>query len=207
MKHLITSLLLALSLNASEYNWSFQNHNNPSYSETDSPVGLSILSGPFGTGWTDHLPFSTSQGFWDLGSSGTMTGTVSDGNTLTTVETVEWFDGGIYGTFSDLSISGTSLSSESFEIEEVGPVIGNWIKHTRTYSVPPVWTLTLTGSTNGTIIDRMTIKTYQPDKVYGLWVESSDYVTGPWMNVTTRPLLLVTNRPGSLFYRVKLLSP
>lgn len=208
MNKLIALIIAALSIlastKASEYVWPFSTDQNPTLSETANPNAATIETGPFSIGWVSALPFSTNQGFWDLGSAGTVTASFVDDSTRAVVETVEWYDGAIFGQFASVSITGGAFLSESFDIYETWPVVGNWVKHTQEFSLSSaVWSLTLTGSTNGTVLGNLGVKAYRPEQVFGLWVESSSSMNGPWTSFP-RPLMLVTNQPGSLFYRVNI---
>lgn len=201
----VLCLCVISSAQASEYFWPFSIGVNPALSETAFPNAATITPGPFSIGWVNHLPFSTNQGFWDLGSSGTVTATIADDSTKTVVETVEWYDGAIYGSFATVAIPGATFLNESFTIEEPWPVVGNWIKHRQEFSVSgSVWTMTVTGATNGTVLGSLHVSTFKANAVFALSVESSASPTGPWTSSQT--LLLVTNQPGSLFYRVNIKS-
>ena len=199
----IIAICVLSSAQAAEYFWPFSTDQNPALSETAFPNAAVITPGPFSIGWVSTLPFSINQGFWDLGSSGTVTTTIADDSSKVVVESIEWYDGAIYGSFATVSIPGATLLNESFSIEEPWPVVGNWIKHSQEFSVSgSVWTMTVTGATNGTVLGSLHISTFKPDAVFALSVESSLSPTGPWTSSQT--LMLVTNQPGSLFYRVNI---
>ena len=154
-KKLLCLAVIAFSITtsyAADYLWPFATGNNPAQSVT-TPLSATVTPGMFSIGWTQYLPFSTNQGFWDLGSSGTITATSSSSGSTVTVETVEWYDGWIYGSYASISVTGASLLSDSYVVVEPWPrFFGNWVKHTQIFSHTGTWNLTVTGAYWGSVL-------------------------------------------------------
>lgn len=164
MKKLTTSILISIIVSialiasivpvkAADYLWPFSTSANPAQSVTTT-LGASVTPGMFSMGWVDDIGISTNRGFWDLGAAGTITATFSGTSTSAVVETVELYDGWIYGTYASVTIPGATLTSQSYvTVETIPNFFGVWVKHTQTFSLPGNgWNLTVTGAQWGSVL-------------------------------------------------------
>lgn len=153
---LAVTFLIAIQSYCATYDWSFNTSANPSYA---GGVGALVQPGQFSIGWTYQLPFSANTGFWDLGASGTIAASIPNGSSTATVETIEWYDGWIYGSFATISVSGGTLTGDSYSTFEPWPsFFGNWIKHTQTFTAPSSgWNMVITGAPWGSVIGNLKV--------------------------------------------------
>jgi len=155
--------------------WDFLSTNNPATPEisTNASGGASALMniGSFGLGYRETRTFSTNVGWWELGQSGNMQVTVPGPAAATNSIKYIWvqmaqYIGGVYSTYSTVSVAGaTNITNQTVQVE-VSPSLGGvfvvqslWVKQPST--APDLITITAPGNSAiiaGLAVDTLTVE-------------------------------------------------
>ncbi|HUW30552.1 MAG TPA: dockerin type I domain-containing protein [Planctomycetota bacterium] len=154
--------------------WGFSTNANPPAAEAVSNAygapSASIVLGPYNSGWySGHFVFGSMQGFWDLGSAGTVTCQIPNrplpsGYTVVWVQTTYFVD--ISAAPTVTVTGGTALTGIPQPVMVAEAMSGAWYTAVSKWriapSVPSV-TVTITSSAAwGSLVDNVEIDTAMP---------------------------------------------
>jgi hypothetical protein len=128
-----------------------------------------VVPGPFASGWVESSPvFGGARGVWDLGSTGTITCQGLSGllggsgqERVFTVRIKQYYDGGIYGESTGISVPGATVVSSNLSVVATA-FIGDWLVQEVRWKVPAGVTsdaLQIVGAPYGSLVDEVSVET------------------------------------------------
>jgi uncharacterized repeat protein (TIGR01451 family) len=153
--------------------WAFAGNDNPAAPELVSSPGnpqADVVVGALALGWQDVLPgFGCKQGYWDLGSGGTITLSVPNiiappivAYKYVRLQVTEFRDSLAYNVSPTKSVSGATLVSQQ-ETSIETTLTGEWIVHESIWRFPncPVdETIVVTAPPTSALIDQIVVDTF-----------------------------------------------
>lgn len=153
--------------------WRFDTGSSPALPELATNPSAScqalIAPGPFASGWVESSPvFGGARGVWDLGSTGTITCQGlsrllggSGQERVFTIRIKQYYDGGIYGESTVISVPGATVLSSNLSVAATA-FIGDWLVQEVRWKVPAgvaAEALQIVGAPYGSLVDEVSVET------------------------------------------------
>lgn len=160
---------------SSHQEWRFDTSSSTPAAEVcldGAPHSASVAPGSFALGWQSQLPgLGEASGFWDLGSSGTisapMPSFVSSPEASVRyilVSVCQYQDGGIYSELATVAVPGATYVRTGVDFTDFG-TLGEWTVDQTLWRVDAgvsAGPVSITGSINGSIVDRVAVEAGTP---------------------------------------------